>query len=92
MPRLNTNAILKPRVALTRETSKNNVIKKMLTDVDCVDIPCISFERGRDEISMTLLHDNDVVVLSSPQVKICLAFKKNVFKTLRERIYLVLRG
>jgi hypothetical protein len=67
-----SNSILRPRVALTREGSKNAILGDMLKDLDCVSIPCISYESGKDDISMTLLHDHDVVVVSSPQVSTCI--------------------
>ena len=57
-----------PRVALTRERGKNILLRELLANVNCVEIPCIVHEIGQDTISRQDMLQNDVVVVSSPQV------------------------
>lgn len=56
------------KVALTRERGKNAQLEAMLSNVECLEIPCIAFqtEPGASNI-MQLAEQHDIVLITSPQ-------------------------
>ena len=60
--------IPKPIVALTRELGANTKLSAMLSNLDCVEIPCIQCSPCMEKsVFESGLNENDVVVLTSPQ-------------------------
>ena len=56
------------RIGLTREEGTNDKLSKLLTDLECIEIPCIQFFEG-DGVSK-LQHEmlkNDIIIITSPQ-------------------------
>lgn len=58
----------KIRVALTRDLEKNCRLEALLSGIDCINIPCITYGTGRDSLSQEALSICDSIVISSPQV------------------------
>ncbi len=57
-------------IALTREKTKNTLMRELLSPYKCVDVPCIEFEVCDTEMNRMdaeLLHC-DLLVISSPTV------------------------
>ena len=88
-------SLYQSKVALTREAGTNDKLKYLLErrGVDCIEIPCISFEKGQDinflnEVLYSQLFD--IIAISSPQVlhvNLSILFK---FKYSRINYFLVL--
>lgn len=56
------------RVALTRELGANDKLRGLLSGIDCVELPCLSFVDGEDLPSLPMsISKFDIIVLTSPQ-------------------------
>lgn len=56
------------KIALTREKGENNKLWNLLKDLECIEIPCIGFERGQDYDKLASeISKHDTVILTSPQ-------------------------
>lgn len=65
--KINLSSNLISKVALTRQDNRN--LLRLLHDIECIEIPCISFKRGPDFDELCeSLSDDVVVAISSPQV------------------------
>ena len=57
-----------PVVALTREAGANDKLLSLLKDYQCIEIPCIEFERREDAgLLPSELQLHDVIAITSPQ-------------------------
>jgi len=57
------------RIALTREEGNNNKLQDLLPGHECIELPCIKFGPGSDNILLpSLLISYDIIAISSPQV------------------------
>ena len=57
-----------PKVALTRELGNNDKMKALLSDVSCIELPCIMFAEGLDYTRLTSeMVLCDVICVTSPQ-------------------------
>lgn len=57
-----------PSIALTREAGANEKLLKLLRGHNCVEIPCIMFEKGEDaKVLPSSLSQHDIIAITSPQ-------------------------
>ena len=57
-----------PKIALTRELGANDKLGALLTNYNCVEIPCIMFINGDDVGKLPdAIKTHDVIVITSPQ-------------------------
>ena len=56
------------KIALTRELGMNNQLKDLLSDFQCIELPCVGFAPGPDTDSLPKeLLKYDIIVITSPQ-------------------------
>ena len=59
------------KIALTREQGNNDKLASLLSNFECLEIPCIAFGPGKDtdKLESSLLN-YDLITVTSPQVNI----------------------
>lgn len=65
---LNVFGSKEPLIALTREEGTNESLRKLLSGLNCIELPCIAFGPGEDidKLSEAIMK-NDIICITSPQ-------------------------